>query len=264
VNIAQPQDAVPLTGGMMNAPVRLGDVVRRRVNAATPTLHELLCHARERGVDWIPQPLGIDEGGWETLSFLPGTVPHDMPDWVWHERVLVSVASRMRQWHDATAGFPTDRPWAFETGTAFETICHNDFAPYNCVFQDGALTGLIDFDLCAPGSRLWDLSYAAYRFVPLMPSEALEPGDEVSPFAIGDVRRRIARFLEAYAHGEPALRYGSDELLAMTADRLARIADWTADFAASTGNEALRKNAAMYRRHGAWIRRNLPGSNDFL
>ena len=46
-------------------------------------------------------------------------------------------------------------------------ICHNDYAPYNLVFRDGRLVGVIDFETAAPGPRAWDLAYLAYRLVPL-------------------------------------------------------------------------------------------------
>ncbi len=45
------------------------------------------------------------------------------------------------------------------------------------------LVGVIDFDLCAPGARLWDLAYTAYRYVPLMPGPEVEAAvGEKSPF----------------------------------------------------------------------------------
>ena len=48
-----------------------------------------------------------------------------------------------------------------------EVVCHNDFAPYNVVFGDDGPVGVIDWETAAPGARVWDVAYAAYRFVPL-------------------------------------------------------------------------------------------------
>lgn len=243
----------PLSGGMMNAPTRVGDAVRRVATESTPTIHALLRHVRSRGVLWIPEPLGVD-GAHEVLGYLPGDVPHDMPSWIWNESTLRDVASRMREWHDATEGFAFESPrWSSETGTSPDVICHNDFAPYNCVFQERRMTGLIDFDLCAPGSRLWDMAYTAYRYVPAMPPEALHEHDETSPFPLDEIRHRLGVFLDAYAAGTPALRFSESDLLASVRTRLLAIAAWTADYAERVGNETLRRNARMYASHAAWI-----------
>ncbi len=251
-----------LSGGAMNAPVRTGNRVRRAARESSPTIHRLLRHARDRGIDWIPEPISLDDE-WEVVSFIEGDVPHEMPEWVWSEETLLEVARRMRRWHDATADFPLEGAvWGFSTGEEAEVICHNDFAPYNCVFRDRSFSGLIDFDLCAPGSRLWDLSYTAYRFIPVMPKEPEGPGPlseapERSPFTLPETFRRMDAFLSAYSGGSSRLAYARGDLLKKTAVRLGAIADWTRDFAERTGNEALRANAAMYRAHGEWIR-NLP------
>lgn len=248
-----------LPGGAMNAPVRSGDRVRRAARESTGTIHSLLRHARARGIDWVPEPISLD-GEWEVVSFIEGEVPHEMPDWVWSESTLREVARRMRLWHDATADFPAEGAvWGFSTGEKAETICHNDFAPYNCVFRDGAFSGLIDFDLCAPGSRLWDLTYTAYRFIPVMPDKPVDPDSsgcagEASPFSLEETFRRMDAFLAEYAGRDSSLLYTRNELLVKLSARLDAIASWTADFAERTDNGALRLNAVMYRAHGIWVR----------
>src|SRR3712207_4429753 len=52
-----------------------------------------------------------------------------------------------------------------------EVICHNDFAPYYVVFVDEEPRAIIDFDTAVPGSRIWDVACAGYRFVPLASDE---------------------------------------------------------------------------------------------
>lgn len=48
-----------------------------------------------------------------------------------------------------------------------EVVCHGDFAPCNCVFDDEEALALIDFDAAHTGPRLADIAYAVYRFAPL-------------------------------------------------------------------------------------------------
>lgn len=242
-----------LSGGLMNAPTKIGDVVHRVRTPATETIHRLLRHVRSKGIRWVPEPLGLTDTH-ESLSYLPGTVPHDMPDWIWAESVLERVASRQREWHDATVDFdPKDTTWGLETSTPSEVVCHNDFAPYNCVFRDGEMVGLIDFDLCAPGSRLWDMAYTAYRYIPVMPSGTDPRFPERSPFDTMETLRRLDRFLDAYAQGTSAMRYSPRDLLRTMSLRLEAIAEWTRRFGRETSNPALSKNADMYEHHARWI-----------
>ncbi len=74
--------------------------------------------------------------------------------------------------HRVTTSFvePANARWQFMVGAprAGEVICHNDLSPDNTVFQPaGTPSAFIDWDLAAPAPPLWDLAWAAYRFVPL-------------------------------------------------------------------------------------------------
>jgi hypothetical protein len=242
-----------LTGGMMNAPLRIGHTVHRTRTKATETIQRLLRHVRATGIDWVSEPFGIVKGH-EVVSYLEGTVPHDMPPWIWSESILRDVAKHQRSWHDATLGFDlTDAIWSLDSRTPHEVVCHNDFAPYNCVFEAKRLVGLIDFDLCSPGSRLWDMAYTAYRFVPVMPASRHEPHDDLSPFDSAEVMRRVDLFLDAYAAEGAFHRPHRDDLLRTMVDRLASISEWTRDHAERTANPVLARNSQMYARHSRWI-----------
>ena len=67
----------------------------------------------------------------------PATVPaYPMPDWVWAPAVLDDAARWLRRFHDATLDFErAGRVWMLPVREPAEVICHNDFAPYNLVFQ---------------------------------------------------------------------------------------------------------------------------------
>jgi len=250
---------MPLSGGHMSTVVRVGDTVRRSAGRWTPTVHRLLAHARARGVSWVPEPLGYDELGREVLSFTPGDVPHQMPPWVWSEPVLTDVARALRQWHDATADFEASGSvWSLESREPREVICHSDFAPYNCVFRAGRFAGAIDFDLCAPGPRLWDIAYTAYRFVPLMPpvgSDLPDGAGERSPFDVGQGGVRLDAFLSAYAGGDVARKFSHAAVVRAVIERLGALAAWTTSHAAKTAQSELASHAEMYRAHAEWLAR---------
>jgi aminoglycoside phosphotransferase (APT) family kinase protein len=135
--------------------VRVGDTVRRPAGANTPFVRRLLDHLEAVGFDAAPRFLGLDERGRETLEFLPGYVPSDCRAIVWQDEQLAAAARLLRRFHDATAG--TD------PAGAGEVVCHNDFGPWNLVWVGDEPKGIIDFDNAAPGSRLDDLGYAAWK-----------------------------------------------------------------------------------------------------
>ena len=156
--------------GGVNAVVRTGNKVRRPSGPWTPAVHALLHHLRANGFDAAPQAHGLDEQGREVLDFAPGEVPgYPMPAYVWTDETLTEVARLLRAFHDATSGFtePASTTWYLPPREPREVICHGDIAPYNSVFRDGRPVAFIDFDTAHPGPRVWDVAYAAYRFVPL-------------------------------------------------------------------------------------------------
>ena len=233
-----------LAGGNMNAVERLGDTVLRTSGPWTPTVHRYLDYLAMAGVDWAPRPLG-DEDGREHLTFIAGEVPlYPLPAYVWSDSVLENGARRLRQLHDASIGFGLDGAiWQSPAKIPAEVICHNDFAPHNLAFVDGAIVGAIDFDMCSPGPRLWDIAYFATRAVPLTASTP--PG---AP-AMADARRRVEIILRAY---------GSDaswhDVLRIAIIRLHDLAAMSIDKAAELSKPALLDDAAEYTRDAAFLR----------
>lgn len=244
-----------LGGGNMNPHViRIGDRVHRAAGPQTPTIHRLLTHVRAQGVDWVPRVHGFDDQGREVLDYLPGEVIHTPPRWLRAADVLVTVASALRQWHDATATFQQSAldVWWQEPLTPNEVICHVDFAPYNTVFKDRRWVGVIDFDLCTPGPRVWDVAYTAYRFVPLTPyrEEAVPdgPGADRSDFDASEQLARLAMFVDAYAQAG-ATAVTVESVLATLPARLHALADWCA----TQSDARVLRHGVMYRAHAHWI-----------
>ena len=235
---------VPLPGGGMGGAVRVGSSVRRTAGPWTPSVQRLLAHLEASGVEGVPRPLGLDASGRDAVSYLPGEVPqYPMPDYVWSDENLVAAGRLLREVHAATARFDwRDETWRLPAHEPAEVVCHNDVAPYNLVFDAGRLTGLVDWDTCSPGPRVWDLAYLAYRLVPL------GDGADSGPLAgrIDEQRRRLRLLCDSYAPG-PAPR----DVLVVAVDRLLDLAAWTQ--ARAGGDAELLGHVELYRGDAAWI-----------
>lgn len=233
-----------LPGGNMNAVQRVGNTVRRTAGPWTPTVHRYLSYLARNGVDWAPTPLGIEEDT-EILSFVEGNVPlYPLPHFVWDDAVLVDGAHKLRQLHDASIGFAVNEAiWQSPTKIPSEVICHNDFAPHNLAFNDeGTITGAIDFDMCSPGPRLWDIAYFATRTCPLtadIPDGA--PGHD-------QMRRRIELVLDAYGSHD-----SWRNVVRVAVTRLHDLAEMSVEKADELFKPHLRAEAVAYERDAGYL-----------
>lgn len=194
-------------GGLSDVELR-GDEVHRRAGEWTPTVHALLRHLQDVGFAAVPRPLDLLDGV-EVLSFVPGgEATHS-------DEELARVAELIRAFHEATRSFvaPADAHWQFMVGAPREgdVICHNDLAPDNVIYEPaGVPCALIDWDLAAPAPPLWDLAWAAYRFVPLY--------DETTcvrlGYPVGRQSERLRLLCDAYGLRE------RDELLETVCERI--------------------------------------------
>lgn len=247
---------VPLLGGTANRGRvhRVGDTVRRPMRPTSAATHALLRHLEEVGFEGAPRVLGVDDDGREVLTYIPGdavTVP--LPDWGLTDDALRSTAELLRRFHDAAEGFdPEPHTWAHPTPPAFRGggIAHNDPNLDNVVFREGRAVALIDFDLAAPGSSVWDLATAARLWAPLR-----------SPSDVHDVRRgrgleRLRILVDAY--GLDAA--GRDLLVAALRDAHS----WMVDIVADGARDGVPGFAEYWtpdaveraRRTDAWLERN--------
>jgi len=254
---------IPLTGGNMTPVVRVGDTVRRRAGPWTPTIHALLRHVRAAGFGLGPEPLGLDEQGREIISLLPGrAATYPLPGFVLSGAMLATVARTLRAYHDATVGFagPPEPVWQWPAKEPPEVICHNDFAPYNLMFEGTELTGVIDFDLASPGPRVRDLGYAAYRFVPLTDPD----NPDVPHPGAATQAARLAAFCDAYGMA----RIAPADVLDSTVGKLRELVAFIVDSAAA-GDPAqqavlARGDTEIYERDRAYLeheRDRLVGGN---
>lgn len=193
-------------GGNMSAVWRVGKTVRREAGPWTGQVQRLLAHLRSKGITYVPEPLGMDDEGREILSYLPGMVgTSPLAEALRGDEVIARAAAMLREMHDATTDIAEtwSTGWRAATREPVEVICHGDFAPYNCLFIEDQLVGVIDFDFAHAGPREWDLAYALYRFVPL--------SDPVMSEGFGtpeDQARRLRLFCDLYGLDERSRVFG--------------------------------------------------------
>jgi aminoglycoside phosphotransferase (APT) family kinase protein len=243
-------DGQPMAGGNSGVVVRQGDTVRRPSGPWTPLVQRLMRELRSAAVDGVPEPLGLDDAGREVVEFVAGEVGiYPMPAWVWTDRLLVDVARRIRQIHDTTGtlDLPTTG-WRRAAVAPAEVICHGDLAPYNTVCRAGRLVALIDWDYAMPAPRLWDLGYAAYRWVSLTPLGH----PDGSTASVDDKWRRLDVFCQAYGDVEPL------DVVRWAVVRLDDEVQHASDEAAA-GNQFFQAaidagHSALYRADAAWLR----------
>jgi len=167
----QPQET-PLTGGNVSeSVVRVGDTVRKPGSESAGAVEALLRHLADAGFESAPRALGRDERGRQVLEYISGPMADTQPPLTRDE--LRRVGRIIRELHDVAASFvpPADARWnVVIPPDATDLICHHDLAPWNLVLGEDDRWVFIDWDGAGPGSRLWDLAYAAHGFVSLHPS----------------------------------------------------------------------------------------------
>ncbi len=161
--------------------------------------------------------MGFDEAGREVVSFVPGRCVHPGAlDLIAHESGLRRAGRLVADYHRAQAGFvaPDDAVWRDEgcdpTGST-DVLAHNDLAPWNLVAGPKGWV-FIDWDLAAPGRRVWDVAWALHSFVGLWPDSTLDD-------------TTVARHIGAFCDGADIGGDGMRELFDVVVERTGLHAD---------------------------------------
>lgn len=168
--------------------MRVCNTVRRAAGPNTALVHRVLGHLEDAGVPWAPRALGVDDEGYEVLSWIPGVTTT-----AGHEIDLPALARMVRSLHDLTAGFVPGH----------ECVIHDDLQPRNVVVRHEMPVGLIDWEQARPGKRVEDVANLCWSFV------------EPTPHSdCGDVGRRWRAVADDYG------LEASDDLVATVLARM--------------------------------------------
>jgi Ser/Thr protein kinase RdoA (MazF antagonist) len=156
--------------------VRVGNTVRRPAGAWTASVHAFLTHLADVGYEHSPRSYGLDEKGRHVLEYVdgePGAFEIAAP-----AADCTAVGRMIRDLHDAAESFrpPVDAIWnVVIPPPGADLVVHHDLAPWNTAWDSRARQGkFFDFDNAGPGTRIWDLAYAAHGFARLSPASTPE------------------------------------------------------------------------------------------
>ncbi|GLQ17164.1 phosphotransferase [Maritalea porphyrae] len=163
------QDEIALSGGNTNQVGRIGNVVHRHPMKGSRAVEALLLELQRKGFKYAPHFLGRNDSGREMLSYIEGEDALVGQTFL-SQPILLQAVEALQLFHDLSAQLlVAEHDWQFSypDQARHQTICHNDFGPYNLIVKNGQLAGIIDYDLCGPGPRIRDIAYLAYWLTPL-------------------------------------------------------------------------------------------------
>lgn len=173
-------------------------LVTRPASAGSATVHSLLGHLRNKGLECVPEPVDVASSV-ETVRFIEGASGGD--GWA-HQHSTEAVASAarlLRTLHDAASDWtpPDNAVWGAPPVCGEDVVyCHGDPGPWNFVWQGEEAIALIDWDFLHPAPGVDDVAYALRWFAP-MRDDTLTLGWHHFP-GVPDRKARIRAFLAGY------------------------------------------------------------------
>lgn len=194
-------DAPEILQDRSDRPVlRIGDVVRHPAQPWSASVHALLQFLNESGFVEAPSPGPID-GEDDDVAYIEGISGDEACALVQSDSAVAEVAQTLRRFHDTVAAWePEVEPTWFDgqtgTGTGDQIVCHGDVGPWNLVWRDDRIVGLIDWEYATVGTRRTDIAYALHYLAPFRDRSYWEGvlGMATKPRR----RHRMAVFADAY------------------------------------------------------------------
>ena len=150
--------------------LRIGETVRHPREPWTASVHALLDHLHQQGFAEAPRPVAVGDD-YEEITYIDGVSGDDACRLVDSDEAVAAVALLLRRYHDIVAGWRPEVPPVWYDGQVGngrddQLVCHGDVGPWNLVWRDGRLVGLIDWEYATIGTRRTDIAYALHYLAP--------------------------------------------------------------------------------------------------
>lgn len=151
--------------------VRVGHRVRHPRQSSSESVHALLAFLRKSGFSEAPQPGALTQEI-DEVEFIEGTGGDDACLMVADVEAVAAVGSLLRRYHDTVARWrPAVEPRWFDGRRGVgdgrtELVCHGDVGPWNLVWRDDRIVGLIDWEHATVASPRTDVAYALHYLAP--------------------------------------------------------------------------------------------------
>lgn len=157
---------VPVCAGSTGHTVRIGGTVRHQMGPWTQSVHAVLGHLNNYGIDAVPRVLGQDAWGRAIVSYLPGRRVEPGTHFL-NDLQIAEATSWLLRLHEAMRGFSTPGPFLSLPAPHAELISHNDFSQHAMCFAGNRLVGVIEWDHVGPTTAVLELAWLAWSVVPL-------------------------------------------------------------------------------------------------
>lgn len=160
------------SAGSVNKVRRIGNTIHRPSYPWTETVNDFLMHLHRKGLPEIGVPLGVHTNGKSVYTYLPGKAA--LRPWsaiLKRAKGLELLSDFLLRYQEAQRDYklPQNITWyvpedCLQSGSI---IRHGDFGPWNTLWQDQKLSGVIDWDFAEPGTALQDFAQLAWYTIPL-------------------------------------------------------------------------------------------------